>query len=197
MLEYLAGLDRTIFLFINVHLANPVTDLFMPLVTSDDLLRIAYAAAALLLLWKGDRRTRWLVLFSALTLAVTDQLSAAWLKPFFARPRPCHIIPIDTMRLLVNCGSGYSMPSSHAANAFGQAILFGLAFPRTRWWLAGIAAIIALSRIFVGVHYPGDILVGTAIGILAGVAVMFAYRRSMLLVEKKYPPTGAEGHKQL
>jgi len=197
MLDYLAGLDRTIFLFVNVHLANAVTDVVMPLVTSDTLLRVAYLVVALALLWKGDRRTRWLVLFSALTLAVTDQLSAGWLKPLFARPRPCHTLPIDSFRLLVTCGSGYSMPSSHAANAFGQAILFGLAFPRARWWLFGLAVVIASSRVFVGVHYPGDILVGSLVGCLSGLALSYAHCRTMILVEQKRPPTDAGGFKQL
>jgi len=197
MLEYLAGLDRTIFLFVNVHMANAVTDVVMPLVTSDTVLRLAYAIAAIVLLWKGDRRTRWLVLFSALTLAITDQTASHWLKPLFARPRPCHTLPIDSFRLLVTCGSGHSMPSSHAANAFGQAILFGLAFLRARWWLVGLAAVIAASRVFVGVHYPGDILVGSLLGALSGVALFHAHSRTMILIEKKHPPTSAGGLKQL
>lgn len=197
MLEYLAGLDRAIFLFLNAELANGVTDLLMPIVTSDHLLRAAYAFAAIMLLWKGDRRTRWLVLFSALTLAITDQTASHWLKPLFVRPRPCHTIPIDELRLLVTCGAGYSMPSSHAANAFGQAILFGLAFPRARWWLVGLAVTIAFSRVFVGVHYPGDILVGSIVGALVGLALSYAHRRTMRFIAKKHPSTGAEGLKQL
>ena len=197
MLDDLAGLDRAIFLFFNVHMANTVTDIVMPLVTSDTLLRIAYLMAALILLWKGDRRTRWLVLFSALTLAVTDQMVSHWLKPLIARPRPCHTLPIDSIRLLVGCGSGYSMPSSHAANAFGQAILFGLAFRRAIWWLVGLAVVIAFSRVFVGVHYPGDILTGSLLGALTGFVLFHAHGRTLVFIDKKHPPTGAGGFKQL
>lgn len=197
MFEYLAGLDRTIFLFLNMQAANPVTDFIMPLVTSDAILRFIYAVVVLWLLWKGDRQTRWLVLFSAVTLAITDQASAHWLKPMFARPRPCHALPIETIRLLVDCGSGFSMPSSHAANAFGQTVLFGLVFVRARWWLLALAAVIALSRVFVGVHYPADILVGSVIGILSGFVVFVAYHRAMQLIAKKHPPTAAGGIEQL
>lgn len=60
------------------------------------------------------------------------------------------------------------MPSAHAANAFGQALLFVLTVPATRYYLIITASLIALSRVFVGVHYPGDILVGSVLGALVG-----------------------------
>ncbi|RKX25628.1 MAG: phosphatase PAP2 family protein, partial [Candidatus Zixiibacteriota bacterium] len=117
MLETLVDIDTAVFLFLNVTLANPVTNLIMPIVTSDNLLRVLYAIAVVLLLWKGDTKLRWIVLFSALTLLLTDQLSSSVFKSLFDRPRPCHVLP--DINLLVNCGSGMAFPSSHAANAFG------------------------------------------------------------------------------
>ena len=60
MLEYLNALDRSVFLFMNVTLANPVTDFFMPVVTSDNLLRVLYGFLMALILWRGDARLRWL-----------------------------------------------------------------------------------------------------------------------------------------
>ena len=181
MLEQLAAIDRTIFLFLNVTLANPVTDFVMPLVTSDLLLRILYGAAMILVLWKGNAPLRWLVLFSILALVITDQVSAGFLKPLIGRPRPCHVL--EGINLLVGCGGGKSMPSSHAANAFGQAMLFGFLFRRIRWYLFVFAATVALSRVFVGVHYPADITVGALIGCAAGLLVALAYRHT---VEKRY-----------
>ncbi|MFQ5499115.1 MAG: phosphatase PAP2 family protein [Candidatus Zixiibacteriota bacterium] len=167
MIDFLGNLDQILFSFINSSMANPVTDFLMPIITSDDLLRIAYGVAMLALLVRGNRRLRWLVLFSALTLLLTDQLSAHLLKPLIARIRPCHTIA--DIHLLVGCGSGYSMPSAHAANAFGQAALFGIANKRTLKYLLSVAALISLSRIFVGVHYPFDIVAGAAIGVFVGV----------------------------
>lgn len=175
MLEYLTQLDRTVFVFINTTIANPVTDLLMPIVTDDWLLRALYAVAILTILWKGDRRLRWMVLFSILTLALTDQISASYLKEWIGRARPCHTM--TGIHLLVPCGSGKSMPSSHAANCFGQAILFGVAYAKWRWDLIVFATVVALSRIFVGVHYPGDVLVGAMVGSLIGGVVVFAYLR--------------------
>jgi len=182
MLETLAEFDRSLFLFFNVSLANPVTDFVMPIMTSDNLLRICYALAMLLILWKGDARMRWLVLVSIIVLAFTDQLSAGLLKPMIGRLRPCHVL--ENINLLVGCGGGKAMPSAHAANAFGQAILFALLYARVRWWLIGLATLIALSRVFVGVHYPGDIIAGALLGTLVALALAFTFER---LMEKRLP----------
>lgn len=174
MIEYLKNLDTILFLLVNVGFANPVTDFIMPLVTSDKILRGMYGLAMIIILWKGNSRLRWMVLLSAIALALTDQLSSHWLKPLIGRVRPCHIL--DDINLLVACGGGMSMPSSHAANAFGQAALFGFSFPRVRKYLYWLAFLIAVSRVFVGVHYPGDVLSGGILGIAAGLtlAAVFA-----------------------
>jgi len=174
MLEWLDQIDRAIFLFVNVTLANPVTDLIMPVVTSDNLLRVLYGVIMLALLWKGSARLRWMVLFSALALLLTDQLSSGLLKPLIGRLRPCQAL--ENIHLLVACGGGKAMPSSHAANAFGQAVLFAVSYASLRWPLLIVAAVVALSRVFVGVHYPGDIIVGALLGSAVGLALTFAER---------------------
>lgn len=166
MFEFLSQIDTALFLFINVTLANPVTDLIMPVITSDWLLRILYAIAVVLFLIFGNARLRWVALFSVLVLVLTDQVSAGLLKPMIGRLRPCQTL--QNIHLLVNCGGGKSMPSSHAANAFGQAMLFSVIYRRWAWPLLVIAALIALSRVFVGVHYPFDFVVGSIIGAAIG-----------------------------
>jgi len=175
MFEFLEKLDLVFFLLINVGFANPVTDFIMPIITSDGLLRGFYAVSMALLLWKGDARVRWMVLLSAITLACTDQVSSHWLKPMIGRIRPCHLL--DDINLLVHCGGGMSMPSSHAANAFGQAALFGFAFKRVRPYLYSLAFLIAISRVFVGVHYPGDVLAGGLVGISIGLTLAVLFKR--------------------
>ncbi|HWR82586.1 MAG TPA: phosphatase PAP2 family protein [Candidatus Deferrimicrobium sp.] len=171
MIDYLSGLDQTLFVFINSQLANPVTDAVMPVITSDTLLRVLYVATMVLLLWRGNNRLRWLVLFSIAALVLTDQISAGLLKKWAARPRPCQ--ELYGVHLLVNCGAGFSMPSSHAANAFGQAVLFCVHVRKALWYLVPIATLIAVSRIFVGVHYPADVVAGAALG--GGVGFVFAF----------------------
>jgi undecaprenyl-diphosphatase len=177
MLEFLGNIDTALFLFFNVTLANPVTDLIMPLITSDMLLRVLYAGAVVSLLVFGKARLRWVVLFSVLVLVVTDQLSAGLLKPMLGRLRPCHVL--ENINLLVDCGGGKSMPSSHAANAFGQAVLLAMLYRRWAWPLLIVAALIALSRVFVGVHYPFDVVAGTVIGATAGFVGAWSANRFM------------------
>jgi undecaprenyl-diphosphatase len=174
MLETLAQWDQTLFLFLNVSLANPVTDYAMPIVTSDISLRALYGLAMVFCVWRGDARLRWMVLFSVIALALTDQTAAGLLKPIIGRLRPCHTL--EGINLLVGCGGGKSMPSAHSANAFAQAMLFGIQYPKIRWPLLVVAFLIANSRVFVGVHYPGDILAGAVIGGIVGYVVWIGYR---------------------
>ncbi len=180
MLEFLGSIDEALFFFINATLANPATDLLMPIITSDHLLRIAYAAAMAGLLWKGSPRFRWLILFSGLALLLADQTSSHLLKPLIGRLRPCHTL--EGVNLLVGCGGGKAMPSSHAANAFAQAVLFAVFATRVRWPLLIFAGLVAISRVFVGVHYPGDVLVGSCLG--AGIGALVAY--GFVLFERRF-----------
>ena len=169
MLENLQTIDIALFRFINSTLANPVTDFIMPIITSDWNLRIFYAVAMILLLWRGSKETRWLVAFSVLTMLIADQMASGFLKELVGRVRPCHTL--DSVHLLVNCGAGKSMPSSHATNAFAQAAFFCISFRRQGWWLWPFAALVALSRVFVGVHYPFDVIVGALLGSMVGIAM--------------------------
>ena len=175
MLEFLAGIDHALFIFLNVTVANPFTDALMPVVTDDMFLRVLYGAAMGAILWRGDARLRWLVLASALVLLLTDQTSSHLLKPLIGRARPCHVL--ENINLLVGCGGGLSMPSSHAANAFGQGVLFSLVIRQTKWYLWVFAAVVAISRVFVGVHYPGDVFVGAVIGGGYGWLIAIAFRK--------------------
>jgi undecaprenyl-diphosphatase len=170
--QWLISVDQTLFFFINSSIANPVTDIVMKFVTIDLHLKIFYGTCLVLLLWKGDRRLRIAVILSLLTVTITDQLSSSVLKPLLERPRPCHEFEVH---LLVGCGGGRSMPSSHAANLFGQAFLFRKIAPFTGKYLIPLAVVVALSRVFVGVHYPADILVGAALGTLSGLVVAAVY----------------------
>ena len=177
MLETLASIDRQLFYFLNVTCANGLTDLAMPQITSDWNLRIGYAIVMILILWKGNRKSRWLVLGSVIALAVSDLTASALIKPLAGRPRPCHTL--TDIHLLVNCGAGLSMPSSHAANAFAQWAFWSQFATKYRWPLLVIAFLVAVSRVFVGVHYPGDVLIGSLVGLLVG-ALVYAIENRLL-----------------
>ena len=165
MIDRILEIDRAAFTLINGTLANPVTDFFMPVITGDNLLRAMFAIVVLAILIVGRRRYLWLALLAIAVVTVTDQASSALIKPLLARPRPCHSM---TVHLLVDCGSGYSFPSSHAANLFGQALFFGLLFRKYLPYALAFASLVGISRIWVGVHYPLDMVGGMILGSLAG-----------------------------
>lgn len=176
MIEVFLSIDHTIFHFINGTLSNIVFDGVMPFLTDLNKTlfgKILAGTIWLLLVWKGGKKGR-LVAFMLIPLIVlSDQFSSSVLKKIIARPRPCHTvegIPIlANIRLLVDCGSGFSFPSSHAVNHFAAAYYFSYFYRKWTWAFFPFAALIAFSRIYVGIHYPSDSIGGAVIG--AGVAL--------------------------
>ncbi len=111
---------------------------------------------------------------AGITILLTDQIASSIIKPAVQRLRPCNDpAMLYQVHLLVNCGSGFSFVSSHASNHFGIAVflifLLGKKFP----WIAPVillwAALICFAQVYVGLHYPLDVLVGGLIGILIGI----------------------------
>lgn len=105
-------------------------------------------------------------------LTISDQISSGFIKHTVKRLRPCRNPEVkDDVRLLIKCGPGYSFTSSHAANHFGFAFALGFLFLRRKKILliASLwAFIISYSQVYVGVHYPFDILGGALVGIITG-----------------------------
>ena len=118
-----------------------------------------------------------------LVVVIADRFTSGFMKPYFERPRPSHEKRIrDQVHVLTNPngdeyrGGAYGFASSHSANAFGMAMFMFLLF-RGRWrWMFAWAFVVAYSRIYLGVHYPGDIIVGGLVGILAAWGVFKLYQ---------------------
>lgn len=176
MLDSLNSLDIVLFRYVNGSLRNPVLDFIMPILTDLNKQRPILILAAVMLLWmviKGKRHTRIAAMLLIVTIAVSDQLSSAVFKHWMERPRPCHVL--HNVHLLVSCGSGYSFPSSHAVNNFAAALLLAFFFPHAKWWFFGFASLVAFSRVYVGVHYPSDIVGGAVIGMMIAAVIIFLY----------------------
>jgi len=186
MLEIIHSADSSVFVFINQSLANPLTDFSMPLITNDMFLRIGFGVSVLFLFIRGNNRLRRAALFSVLALVIGDYVSSSLIKPFVDRLRPCQDpAMLAGIHLLVSCGAGKSFPSSHAVNSLAVTLFFLGATPNARRTLRVVftlAILIALSRVFVGVHYPLDITVGAILGAFIG----WLTARLFLWSEKDY-----------
>ncbi|MFZ1978935.1 MAG: phosphatase PAP2 family protein [Bacteroidota bacterium] len=176
MLDALQHIDTILFYFINHTLQNGFFDFFMPVLTDYAKQKVVLGFAIALVLWmliRGKPNIRLAAILLILTIVVSDQLNSFVIKSLFARIRPCHVL--HDVHLLVGCGSGYSFPSSHAVNNFAGAMVLAFCIPRWRWAFFGFASLIAFSRVYVGVHYPFDVLGGALVGLCCAGFVITLY----------------------
>lgn len=150
-METILIFDRSLFWLLNIKLANPFFDLLMPFITNFDNFKIPVILLWLSLIIFGKRKERVTAGLLILVLTICDQLNSHLLKGIFGRIRPCH--ELEGVRLLVSCGSGLSFPSSHAANIFATTSFFSYKYRRFTLPLLIWAALVAYSRVYVGVHY--------------------------------------------
>lgn len=173
MIEFLSNIDIQVFLFFNgLHL--PYLDRLMPLVSAKYTWVPMYATM-LYLLFKSfrPRQAMALLLAMVVAVAVSDQVCATLIRPAVERLRPSNLDnPLSAMAHVVGGyrGGSYGFPSCHAANSFAFAAVVALIVRSRRcsMFVFGWAALNSYSRIYLGVHYPGDLFCGAIIGILAG-----------------------------
>ena len=127
------------------------------------------------LLWKGGKQGKWVLLATILAVSSADLIGHRVLKKNIKRIRPCNAI--EQTHLTIRKTRSYSMPSNHAANFFALATIFSFFFRRYRWLFYGTAAIVAFSRISVGVHYPFDALAGALLGYMLARLVIYFYSK--------------------
>lgn len=180
IISSIKDLDIELFLFLNSK-HNDFFDVVMYWV-SNKLFWIPLYLFFFFLAYKQVSKKIWLVvLAAALLILLSDQISVHAFKNVFLRLRPCHNLLIQAKVHLLNgyCGGTYGFVSSHAANTFALALFLSLFF-RGRIKYFGIfifiwAALVAYSRIYCGVHYPADVVVGAIIGMGIGIAVFKIY----------------------
>lgn len=184
MFDSLLQLDTFLFFLINKSLANPVFDIIMPFITNDKYFRIPILLIWLGLIIFGRKRGRIVAVLILFTILISDQVSSFVVKPFFARIRPCNAL--EGVRLLVGCSGSYSFTSSHATNMFAAAGLFSFFYPRAKHYFFIYASMVAYSRVYVGVHYPFDVIGGAILGIISMLVVLLIYKKFLVMKIPKY-----------
>lgn len=182
MIETLKNIDQQLFFLINRGFTNSFFDFLLPLMRSKYFWAPLYLfLITYLLKTNNTRKGLWTIGFLLITFALTDFISASIIKESVQRFRPCNDPEImGFVRNIVGCGNGYSFVSSHAANHFGLAIFLGLYFKEFNW--VGIAfkiwaSVIIFSQVYVGVHYPLDVLCGMILGIGIAHITFYIYSR--------------------
>lgn len=186
-MDKLKSLDQELFLELNSRY-SPLWDTIMTFISNKYVWFPFYVLLILLLIYFYKRRGALMVLSLAASVGLADFVSSGIFKPFFERLRPCHEAVIGmTVRVVDGCGGRYGFVSSHAANSFAIAVFLCLMLPARQRWLRAMllvwACMISYSRIYLGVHYPGDITVGAAIGFFTAWLGVYVYRT----IEKRYP----------
>ena len=168
MLEWLIDLDKDLFLFFN-GLGHPFLDTIM-IWLSDKYIWFPFYGYLIFRLYQHYKWQFYQPLIALiLVIIIADQTTSGFMKPFFERLRPCHEASLAELIVLVKgCGGTYGFASSHAANTFGLATFFFL-IERSKFSVIMIvwALLVSYSRIYLGVHYPFDVVVGGMVGMAA------------------------------
>ena len=197
MLEWLKELDRELLLYLN-SFHTPFLDPIMFWVTKT-LFWLPLYLFLLYLTVNYFKKDWWIVIIGiAVAILLTDRITSGFMKPFFERLRPSREPSLQGLVHLVKDSAGkiyyggkFGFASSHAANTFATAMFFWLVFRhRYRWmWVLFVwATAMTYTRIYLGAHYPGDILVGLLIGLACG---WFGYNVQQWIWRKKYKKADA------
>jgi len=184
MFEALHSFDVAALLWINGHYSNTLDQIM--LFASGKFTWIVFYLFLLYLIVKKYKTGAVLgIVFIALAITLSDQASVHLFKNAFQRLRPCHQPDVmENLRMIVGCGGQYGFVSSHAANSFA---LIGFIIPvfRKRWVTIMMilwGVVVIYSRVYLGVHYPSDVLAGMLLGLLSGVVMVYLF----FAVDKKW-----------
>jgi len=165
------SIDLTIFYFINHTISTGFLDKFFSIITDVKSWYIVYVVLLSIVFFKGGRQGKLAVLGILVLIVVTDQIGYKLLKELFQRLRPCN--SLADVLTPIGCNGSYSFPSNHAINNFAAAAFFSAIYKKYKVILYITASLIAISRVYLGLHYPSDIIAGAAIGMAFG--YLFGY----------------------
>ena len=182
--ESLQSFDQSLFVFVNRIATHPILDVLMPFFR-ESTVWIPFYLFLIVFIFVNFGKKGWVwLLFAFITVLLTDQLSSSIIKNWVQRPRPCAdpLFSNQVRLLLDHCSGGYSFTSSHATNHFGVAtflfVTLGRFFGSWKYLLFIWAALICYAQVYVGVHYPLDVIFGALLGFMLGHFVCWAYQKS-------------------
>lgn len=186
MMESLLQFDHDLAYRINTLWSNSFFDAVMPWT------RYKYNWLPLYAVLIGNilltyKKKAWIPLLMCIAaVAISDQIASSLIKPYFHRLRPCQNTMLH-LRHVIDCGSGFSFVSSHAANHFAVAVMYPVFFRhQTKWFLPVLlfwAALISYAQVYVGYHYPSDVFVGGLLGIAVSLLIMLVLRKQLRELE--------------
>lgn len=180
MLEQLEKLDQELFLYLNEQ-QSPFWDTVMVTVSDKYFWIPFYLLLIGYIIWRYKLQSIPMLLMAVAGIGLADYVASGIFKPYFARLRPCHDPEISAMVNLVRgCGGQFGFLSSHASTGFALAVFFNLTLS-DRYLIFKIllvtwAVMVSYSRIYLGVHYPGDTLGGALVGTGTAMLAVVGYR---------------------
>ena len=184
MLDFFQSVDMNLIKWIHQYFSNTLLDITMPFITNKKNWMFPIIVLIFLLGFFSGPKGKIALAVLIISLSFTDAICAQILKPFFERIRPSHL-NLEGINLLISKGGKWSMPSNHAANMFSLAIVLSYFYKKYKPLLFVLAIIISFSRVYVGVHFPGDVIVGGLIGFFISTSFLILWGKIKLHEIKK------------